>query len=199
MDLNRLAQELERERRRDLNAQARERRDYEQMGLDYSQILAARSGAFSEALRRAEELRRAPVQLELQGVMPSLLEQLRYRGAMDPVEAATAGVYGVGWQPTPQYPGRQMTLEEILPANGVRSVPPEVIAAAVQEPEVIAALVKNPEIAAAAAEEAAAQQPAKGRSGRRMAMRWGLPIAGGGLGLYALLAAGGGEATPMEE
>ena len=40
----------------------------------------------------------------------------------------------------------------------------------------------------AAIEQAEAVQPDKGLSGRRMAMRWGLPIAGGALGLYGLTA-----------
>jgi hypothetical protein len=40
----------------------------------------------------------------------------------------------------------------------------------------------------AAIEQAEAAQSEKGMSGRRMAMRWGLPVAGGVLGLYGLTA-----------
>lgn len=173
MDYSWLAQEIERERQRDIRAQARLRRDYEQQGIDYSAIQEAQRSAFREAMRRVEEQRRAPTQLELPGVVPSALERLRYRDQLTPQEAAAAGVLGVGWQQTPEYAGRQMDLEEMLPTNNVRSL-------------------VRPDLAAVVEELAKVQAP-KSRSGMRMAMRWGLPALGGGLGLYALAGIEGGQ------
>lgn len=171
MDYAWLAQELERERQRDLRAQARLRHDYEQQGIDYNAILEAQRGAFSEAMRRIEEQRRIPTQLELPGVVPSSLEQLRFRDQLTPQEAVAAGVIGVGWQQSPAYPQhQQLDLESLLMAKQLNELTQG--QAAPQLAEIV--------------EELAKAEPQKTRSGRRLAMRWGLPAAGGALGLYAL-------------
>lgn len=180
MDYNWLSQELERQRQKDIRLEARTRREYAQQGIDYSAIQAAQRAAFSDAMRRTEEMRRVPVQLELPGVAPSVLEQVRYKGLpMTPQEQAAAGIYGVGWQQTPEYPGRQMTLDEMLPSNSIREL-------------------VRPDLAAVV--EQMAQQPAKrSASGRQMAMRWGLPALGGGLGIYALAGAMGDQQQGQQE
>ena len=47
-------------------------------------------------------------------------------------------------------------------------------------------------------EQMAQQEPPKARSGRRMAMRWGLPALGVGAGLYALSGVGANSGEPVE-
>jgi hypothetical protein len=108
--LQRLAADIERRRRVELNAEIAERRHFEAMGLDYRQVLAARAVAAAQALEAAAAARRIPQQLSIPGINPTLMA-LRSREPLTPEEfAATGVVRGLGWRRAPEPIGEQLEL-----------------------------------------------------------------------------------------
>lgn len=181
--LYRLAQAIEQQRLREGRAEGSERRDFQKLGLDYELVMQARRLAATEAMQRAAAAQREPYQLPVPGINPTMLALRAKDQPMTANEAVAAGVYGVGWQRSPAYPEhQQLDLESLLMAKQLNELTQG--QAAPQLAEVV--------------EELAKTEPQKTRSGRRLAMRWGLPAAGGALGLYALSGLGANSREPVE-
>lgn len=177
--LFRLAQDIDQQRLREGRAEAGERRDFQKLGLDPEPIMEARRLAAAEAMQRAMEAQRLPYQQSIPGINPTMLALRAKDQPMTANEAVAAGVYGVGWQRSPAYPEhQQLDLESLLMAKQLNEL------AQGQPGPQLAGLV----------DEMAKTKPPKARSGRRMAMRWGLPALGVGAGLYALSGVGANSA-----
>jgi hypothetical protein len=173
--LLRLAQDIEQQRLREGRAEGSERRDFQKLGLDPEPIMQARRLAAAEAMQRAMEAQRLSYQQSIPGINPTMLALRAKDQPMTANEAVAAGVYGVGWQQSPAYPQhQQLDLKSLLMAKQLNELTQG-------QP--------GPQLAEVV-EEMTKTEPPKARSGRRMAMRWGLPAAGAGLGMYALAGTG---------
>lgn len=170
MDYNWLAQELERQRRREDQQQLRERRDFEALGLDYGMVMQARREAAAEALQRAAQAQGTPYQPPLPGLNPALMAIRATDQPLTPLEQAAAGIAGAGWQRSPEYVvHEQPDLETMLAHNGIKPIQRPAPAAVLQE----------------ALGQAEAAPVPRGALGRRMA-RYGLPALGALLALHGI-------------
>lgn len=219
-----LYQAIQHERGQESRREGREQRDFERLGLgeSYSAIAEARRQAARQDFERATARlnQQQPYQLVLPGMNTTLMALRARDGRMSPAEQAAAGIAGVGWQRSPAYPTYEQAdlLEQMANARAPRSRTGierelallQILMAAnpvAEEQRVPAPVVITPGPGAGAAgpsveeviEEVASTPPPSGMSGRRMAMRYGLPALGALLGLYGLGAVANANARDERE
>jgi len=185
-----------------------------------AEVMDARRTSFAEALQRVMEARRQPYQMSIPGVNPTLM-QVRSREPGSPDAAVAAGLEGFGWQRTPQPAYETEQLEFIYPAHkkmptrrGQNSVDRQLaILGLLMAANPVAGspaggneVVITPPTAdtnqlpavEAAVEQAKNSRVPFGPSGRRMALRYGVPTLGALLGLYGLAALTDGSEPQRE-
>lgn len=132
------------------------------------EVANARRSAAQQALQAFMLQRRDPYQLNLPGVNPELMA-LRYQGGLTPQEEAAAGVIGRGWQQGPDLSRVEQLMLDLerqgVPENNIREIARQ-----------------------AAVEEISGADTPRGPSGRRMAMRYGLPALAALGSVYAIAA-----------
>jgi len=86
-----LSAEISRQREGQLRADLKERRHFEDLGLDYGSVQRARAAAYIEAMAKVTEGRNQPYQLEIPGVNATLMS-LRSREPLTADEARAMGI-----------------------------------------------------------------------------------------------------------